>query len=85
MFKVSKESHQPLMLSLVSAQVLNPELYFRGSPGCATVHAKADIIPWAHWFLACCSSVLADKTAIVIIITTLFLSSLLQAQLCRWD
>lgn len=43
MFKVFKQSHQPLMLSLVSAQVLNPELYFREGPGCVTVHAKADI------------------------------------------
>lgn len=84
MFKVSKESHQPLMLNVVSAQVLSPELYLRGSPGCVTVRAKAGITPWAHWFLACCSA-LADKIVIIVVIITLFLSLHLQAQLWRWD
>lgn len=71
MFKALKQSLQPLMFSLVSAHVLNPEQCFRESPGCATVHAKADITPWAHWFLACCAA-LTDKIVIIVIIVTFF-------------
>lgn len=44
-FMFSGESHQPQMLNLVSAWVIDPELYFRESPVCAMVHAKADITP----------------------------------------
>lgn len=35
------------VLSLVSASVINPGLYFRESPGYATVPVKADIVPQA--------------------------------------